>query len=101
MEGVVIGLNGVRIYFPPGVNKMHPLFAQRYEQIKRSKLETDARKSALQDSDSSAADWRPGRPDGWAQVARKMNKINEEFESTSGSGEGGKDWTTPELAGNF
>jgi len=101
MEGVVIGLNGVRIYFPPGTNKMHPLFAQRYEQIKRSKQETEARKTALQADDAAAADWRPGKPDGWARVAGKMNKINAEFESTSGSGEAGDRWDTPELAGNF
>ena len=80
---------------------MHPLFAQRYEQLKKSKLETDARKNALQDSEASASDWRPGKPDGWAQVAKKMNEINEKFESSSGSGEAGSRWDTPDLAGNF
>jgi len=101
MEGIVIGLNGVRLYFPPGKNMMHPLFAERYAQIKKSKEEALRRKAVLQGTIGSDVNWRPGQPDGWSTVAQEMNKINKEYGSSSGSGEQGDRWDTPDLGGNF
>ena len=99
LEGIVIGLNGVRMYLPPGKNMVHPLFAQRYEQIMRGKKEQEARQQALQRP--APADWVEGSPDGWSRVAEEMHKINKEFGSSSGSGESGERWDTPELTGRF
>lgn len=99
LEGIVIGLNGVRMYLPPGKNSVHPLIAQRYEQIMRGKQEQMARQKALQRP--APADWVPGQPDGWSKVAEEMHDINKKFGSSSGSGESGQNWDTPELTGRF
>lgn len=101
LEGYKISLNGVSVYLRPGNNEVHPLIAERYQQIVRSRQETAQRKNVLQSSFKGMSSWSPGMPDGWTTVAREMNKINSEFGSTSGSGEAGKDWTTPDLRGGF
>ena len=101
LEGYKISLNGVSVYLRPGMNEVHPLIADRYQQIMRSRQETAQRKNVLQSSFKGMDSWSQGMPDGWAVVAKEMNRINSEFDSTSGSGEAGKDWTTPDLRGGF
>lgn len=96
-EGQIIGLSGVQMYLPPGLNpKVPKLFAERYRQIARSRKETSARKEILQ---GKGIDPTGGKDikDGWQQLAARMNEINQEYESQSGSGEGGDSWTTPDL----
>lgn len=89
VEGQMIRINGVQVYLKPGKNMTHPIIAERYEQIRRSKQETAERKSALSNYDS------------WRNVGRKMDKINREYGSTSGGGERGDSWLTPDVNQQF
>ena len=97
LEGQVVGLAGVRLYLEPGLQKRVPqLFAQRYEQIVRSEKETSARKEIMQGKGIDPTGG-PGVEDGWQQMAKKMKEINDDYGSTSGSGEAGDRWDTPDL----
>jgi hypothetical protein len=97
LEGQIIGLAGVQLYLEAGINKKVPkLYAERYRQIKRGKEETQARKELLQGKGIDPTGG-PGVQDGWQQMAKKMKEINEDYGSTSGSGESGDRWDTPDL----
>ena len=97
VEGQIIGLAGVRMYLEAGLNKKVPqLFAERYKQIARGQKETEARKSILQGKGIDPTGG-PGVKDGWQQMAERMEEINKEFGSSSGSGEAGDSWATPDL----
>jgi len=98
--GQRITINGVSLYLPPGKNTVHPIFAERYRQIQQSRNETTARKEVLK---GVGIDPTGGKRvlDGWQQTALEMERINREYGSSSGSGEGGDSWQTPELHGSF
>ena len=101
VEGQIISLVGVKLYLPPGLNKKVPQrYAERYRQIARSKTETQARKDILQGKgiDPSGG---PAQKDGWEQLADRMHEINSESGSSSGGGEAGDDWLTPDLHQRF
>jgi hypothetical protein len=88
-EGYMIRMNGVSVYLKPGMNKAHPLIAERYRQITDSKKGTQKRKELLSANKS------------WKQVAEGMHQINEEHGSTSGSGQSGDNWLTPDVYQEF
>ena len=97
LEGRVIGLAGVQLYLEAGLNKKVPThYAERYRQIKHGEMETEARKALLQGKGIDPTGG-PSVQDGWQQVAKGMEKINREYGSSSGSGEAGDSWSTPDL----
>lgn len=89
-EGYMIRINGVSVYLKPGMNKTHPIIVERYRQIKRGQAETTQRKALLQGDHN------------WKDVAEGMNRLNDEYNSRSGSGgEAGGDWASPDVYQEF
>ena len=101
VEGQIIGLCGVQLYLEAGQNAKVPTrYAERYRQILAGRKETEARKAILSGKgiDPSGG---PEQKDGWEQLADEMHKINSESGSSSGGGEAGDNWLTPDLHQRF
>ena len=95
IEGKMIRISGISVYLQPGENETHPIIAERYEQIRRSEMETMQRKQVLQGQGVVSEGWTTGKPDGWQQTAKKMAEIDNEF------GSKGEGWDDPTLHRNF